>query len=281
MQRSCHTALENIVRTWAGTKWFIEFDIEGYFDNIDHKILVGLLEKKIDDTKFLNVIRKMLKAGYVEEWKFFPTYSGTPQGGIISPILANIYLHELDCFMERLIADFNRGKTRRLNPEYSSISQKGRRLNKKIEQETNPEDRECLIEQKEVMQRRMLEIPSVDQHDPDYRRLRYCRYADDFVLGAICDKKEAEEIYRKIEIFLHVELRLQTSQAKSGLKHNTEVIRFLGYDITIRNTERIVSVRTKDQQHYKKRSFKGKITLTVPKAKMQGFAEKRSTGTGK
>jgi RNA-directed DNA polymerase len=195
-----------------------------------------------------------------------------------SPILANIYLHELDCLMEKLIAKFNSGKARRLTSEYSSISQKGRRLNKKIEQEINPEYRECLIEQKKVMQRRMLEIPSGDQYDPDYRRLRYCRYADDFVLGAICSKEEAEGIYREIETFLSSELKLKTSQAKSGIKHNTEVIRFLGYDITIRNTEKIVSVRTKDQQHYKKRSFKGKISLTVPKAKMKGFAEKKEHG---
>src|SRR5439155_1217863 len=91
MQRSCHTALKDI-KYWTGTKWFIEFDIEGYFDNIDHNILMGLLEKKIDDTKFLNIIRKMVKAGYVEDWKYHNTYSGTPQGGILSPILANIYL---------------------------------------------------------------------------------------------------------------------------------------------------------------------------------------------
>ncbi len=82
-KKSCHTALKDI-GYWTGTKWFIEFDIEGYFDNIDHKILMGLLEKKIDDTKFLNVIRKMAKAGYVEEWKYHNTYSGTPQGGILT-----------------------------------------------------------------------------------------------------------------------------------------------------------------------------------------------------
>src|SRR6266852_873045 len=82
-KRSCHTALKKIAY-WTGTKWFIEFDIEGYFDNIDHKVLMGLLEKKIDDEKFLNVIRKMTKAGYVENWKYHGSYSGTPQGGIIT-----------------------------------------------------------------------------------------------------------------------------------------------------------------------------------------------------
>jgi group II intron reverse transcriptase/maturase len=80
--RSCHTALKDIKHTWSGVKWFIEFDIEGYFDNIDHQILMQLLEKRIDDVKFLNVIRKMLRAGYLEDWKYHNTYSGTPQGGI-------------------------------------------------------------------------------------------------------------------------------------------------------------------------------------------------------
>src|SRR5712691_7145641 len=138
-KRSCHTALEKIARTWTGTKWFIEFDIEGYFDNIDHKILMALLEKKIDDEKFLNVIRKMLKAGYVEDWKYHDTYSGTPQGGIISPILANIYLHELDCYVETLIANFTKGKARSYNLEYTRASLRISRYNKKIEQATDPE----------------------------------------------------------------------------------------------------------------------------------------------
>ncbi len=101
--RSCHPALNEMKYTWAGVKWFIEFDIEGFFDNIDHQIMVKLLEKKIDDARFIKVIKKMLKAGYMEEWQYKPTYSGAPQGGIISPILGNIYLHELDCY----VADFS------------------------------------------------------------------------------------------------------------------------------------------------------------------------------
>jgi RNA-directed DNA polymerase len=124
IQKSCHTALHDIARTWTGTKWFIEFDIEGYFDNIDHNLLMGLLEKKIDDIKFLSVIRKMLKAGYVEDWKFHDTYSGTPQGGISSPILANIYLHELDCYVETLISDLTRGKRESLIQSISGLPTK-------------------------------------------------------------------------------------------------------------------------------------------------------------
>ena len=276
-QRSCHTALEKINRAWSGTKWFIEFDIEGYFDNIDHKILMELLEKKIDDTKFLNVIRKMLKAGYVEDWKYHDTYSGTPQGGIISPILANIYLHELDCYVETLIASFNKGEGRKGNPVWKRAALHISRQNKKIQRTTCPEERAKLLDEKKAMQRQALEIPSTDQQDPNYRRLRYCRYADDFLMGVVSSKNEAEDIYRKIESFLKEKLRLQTSQAKSGMKHQTEVIRFLGYDITVRNTERIVNVKTHGQ-YTKTRSLKGNITLLIPEAKMKGFADKHGYG---
>ena len=75
---------------WSNTKWFIEFDIKGFFDNINHKILIDILKKKIDDPRFLQVINKWLNAGYLEKWTKFNTYSGVPQGGIISPLLANI-----------------------------------------------------------------------------------------------------------------------------------------------------------------------------------------------
>jgi RNA-directed DNA polymerase len=275
-QRSCHTALKGI-KYWTGTKWFIEFDIEGYFDNIDHTILMGLLEKKIDDDKFLNVIRKMLKAGYMEDWKYHDTYSGTPQGGIVSPILANIYLHELDCYVETLISDFNRGKKRSTNRVYNLMRQRAQGLNKKIEQQEDAEGKEKLLDQKKGLQRHMLEIPSTDQYDPHYRKVRYCRYADDFVLGAICPKNEAEEIYGKIATFLREKLRLNISQAKSGIKHNSEVIRFLGYDITIVSTEKIVKGKVYDQQ-YKKRSHKAQIALTAPEAKLKGFADRHWYG---
>ena len=111
-KRSCHTALRSI-RFWTGTKWFIDIDIKGFFNNINHDVLMELLKKRIEDTQFLNLIRDMLKAGYVEDWQYHRTYSGTPQGGIVSPILANIYLHELDEFMEQKKQEFDRGKVRR------------------------------------------------------------------------------------------------------------------------------------------------------------------------
>jgi len=277
-EKSCHTALDEIKHKWTGTKWFIEFDIEGFFDNIDHKILMRLLEKKIDDVKFLRVIKKMLEAGYMEDWKFHKSLSGTPQGGIISPILANIYLHELDCFVETLILDHTQGKERRMDDQYKALSYLVAVRTKRIQQlPLNSPERSTLLEEKHALQEQRLKISSQDQHDPNFRRLRYCRYADDFVLGFIGPKSEAEEIMRKIETFLYDTLKLNISRAKSGLQHNSEVIRFLGYDITVNNDEKTVKLIARGQPT-KKRVGKGNIILRVPAERMQKFATERKYG---
>jgi group II intron reverse transcriptase/maturase len=122
--RSCHTALEQIQAKFTGTKWFIEGDIHGFFDNIEHAVLVSILRKRIKDEYFIAIIWKFLKAGYMEDWTFHNTYSGTPQGSIISPILSNIYLNEFDRYMETYIKQFESGKRRQRSEEYVSWEQK-------------------------------------------------------------------------------------------------------------------------------------------------------------
>ena len=117
----CHDALQNTSNRCRGIKWLIEFDIEGYFDNIDHQILMRVLRSKINDERFSAFIGWMLKAGYMEDWKFNKTFSGTPQVGVISPILANINLHELDMFMDKLCQRTYKGERRERNPEYRKI----------------------------------------------------------------------------------------------------------------------------------------------------------------
>ena len=133
-KRSCHTALEQVQKTWTGIYWFVEFDVKGFFDNMDHEIMVKLLEKKIDDKRFIKLISSFLKAGYLEEWKYHETYSGTPQGGIVSPILSNIYLHELDLYIRYVREEFHVGKERPTNPEYRNLGNKMYRLRKKLQQ---------------------------------------------------------------------------------------------------------------------------------------------------
>ena len=119
--RSCHTALKQIERVWTGVKWYIEYDIEDFFNNMNHEIMVHLLEKKIDDRRFINLIKGMLRAGYLEDWIYYPTYSGTPQGAGVSPILSSVYLHELDIFIEHAVKEFHVGKLKRSNPEYTRL----------------------------------------------------------------------------------------------------------------------------------------------------------------
>lgn len=197
--RSCHTALDHIQNAWTGMKWFIDVDVVGYFDNIDHDILLDLLRKRIDDEKFIDLIRRMLKAGYVEAWTLNPTYSGTPQGGVVSPILANIYLHELDELMAEMRDRFDRGKERVTPPEYSRYTALIQRRWKKVRRlrsQGRGKDPGVVIAFEEIaaFQRKRDLLPARDPFDPNFRRLRYCRYADDFLIGIIGSKAEAREV---------------------------------------------------------------------------------------
>ncbi|ODM24805.1 reverse transcriptase domain-containing protein [Acetivibrio mesophilus] len=120
--RSCHAALIQVQKTFTGVKWFVEGDIKGCFDNIDHHVLIRILRKRIKDEYLISLIWKFLKAGYVDNNIFYNTYSGCAQGSIISPILANIYLNKLDKFVERYKTEFEKGKSRKYNPHYHKIN---------------------------------------------------------------------------------------------------------------------------------------------------------------
>ena len=118
INRSCHTALKYVQKYFTGTKWFVEGDIKGCFDNVDHHVLIAILRKRIADEHFIGLLWKFLKAGYMEDWNYHNTYSGTPQGSIISPILANIYMNELDSYMAEYAEKFNCGNRRKINPAF-------------------------------------------------------------------------------------------------------------------------------------------------------------------
>jgi retron-type reverse transcriptase len=299
--RSCHTALQE-VKKWNATVWFIEYDIKGYFDNIDHEILMQILAKKIDDRRFLKLIREMLRCGYMEDWKYHKTYSGTPQGGVISPILSNIYLNELDEFVESLILEFNKGtgpeKSR--NPQYQELTIKkacicqkirrrkerlksGLQINGRVKHKLSDEERRqlqsvitgLLGQYKElgVAQRK---IPSVICNDPNWRRLRYVRYADDFLMGLVCPRSEAVKIMSRVEQFLKEKLKLEISPDKTGIKHATnEGTRFLSYDILISNNrnERWKAGKGKGIP-YKQRNAAVAVHLEVPWEKVEKFSQK-------
>ncbi len=252
--KGCHSALRQIHHSWKGTKWFIEGDIKGCFDNIDHDLLLNILARDIKDNRFLKLIRQMLKAGYMEDWRYQATYSGTPQGGIVSPILANIVLNELDNFVQtELFAAYNKGERRRPNPDYQ-------RIQKRIQYARRKGRWEIV---KELEQQRR-QIPSGIPDDPDYRRIRYCRYADDFLIGYIGPRKEAEEIKEKIKAFLKT-IKLDLSEEKTLISHaTTGKARFLGYDIHIAIDNHQMTVQDREKTTYHRRALNMTPILTVP-----------------
>ncbi|MFE3895373.1 reverse transcriptase/maturase family protein, partial [Priestia sp. YIM B13480] len=238
--RSCHTALMEIKKLFDGTRWFIEGDIESFFDNINHHKLISILRRRIQDEKFINLIWKFLRAGYLEVWEYHKTHSGSPQGGIISPILANIYLNEFDKHVEQIITKFNKGTRRKLNPTYSKINKKLTKLRKVLQEEELSEDkqRDIILTIKELREERS-HTPVVKPHDEDFKRMYYTRYADDFLIGMIGDKQEALQVKQKLAEFLKDDLQLNLSQEKTLITHSSKPARFLGYDVMIsRNQDR-------------------------------------------
>ena len=246
--RGCHTALEDIKATGRGLTWFVEGDIAQCYDRLDHHILLDILSEKIHDGRFIRLIANLLNAGYLEEWRYHRTLSGTPQGGIVSPVLANIYLDRLDHYVEQtLLPDYNRGTTRRLNPEYQKLNGQAGYLRKQER-----------FKEADERRRAYQSIPSIDPHDPDYRRLRYWRYADDFMLGFAGPHVEAEEIKRKLTAFLHDTLKLELSESKTLITHaRTQRARFLGYDITLMQCDTRL-----DKRRY--RTINAQIELRIP-----------------
>ena len=225
--RGCHTALRDISNTWTGTTWFIEGDVSDCFGSLDHEILLGILAEKIHDQRFLRLIRNMLRAGYLEDWKYRETLSGCPQGGVASPVLSNIYLNKFDELIEQeLIPQYTRGASRKTSPEYNRAG----KLLVKARQDGNRAEARNL----ELLRR---SIPSKDPADPGYRRLNYSRYADGHILGFIGPRAEAEQIKAKIAEFPRDTLRLELNDAKTLITHaRTQQARFLGYDITVQHS---------------------------------------------
>ena len=285
--KSCHTALESIRDTWTGCKWLIEVDVRAFFDTIDHGILLKQLAKRVDDHRFIGLIKGMLEAGYLDDWVFERTYSGTPQGGIVSPLLANIYLHELDVFMEEMRAGFDRGTRRKPHHRYAAMDARIRRLRWKIDalRAAGAEEakvRECLKRIKAVVQDRRT-VPSVDPMDPNFRRLRYCRYADDFLIGVIGSKAEAREVMASVQVFLAERLNLAVSPEKSGVHAATRGAPFLGYHVATWTlpwagpmVRRVGRGGRSLRVRYRPSS--GNVRLRVPRDKVTAFCRRKGYG---
>ena len=247
-QRGCHTALMLIREGWVGTRWFIEGDIKGCFDNIDHKVLLAILAEKLHDNRLLRLLANMLRAGYLEEWTSNATYSGTPQGGVISPILSNIYLDRLDTFVEHpLLPAYNRGERRQRNPTYTRVTGDIKKAKAKGD-----------WRQVQELNKQRRTLPIGNPMDPNFRRLRYVRYADDFLLGFIGPHDEAEKIKDTLRTFLRDTLKLELSEDKTLITHAVnQAARFLSYEIVNQQCDdKIDAAGT--------RGVNGRLALRVP-----------------
>lgn len=263
--RSCHTALGMIQKSFAGAKWFIEGDIKGFFDNIDHNVLISILRERISDERFLRLIRKFLNAGYVEDWKYNKTYSGTPQGGIISPMLANIYLDKFDKYIKEYAAKFRKGDRRSINPEYWRLNNKKNWLKKKLQKTSDEQIRKSYLYEIAQLSKQMLSTPHKDAMDADFIRMQYVRYADDFLISVIGSKSECETIKADITQFMREQLKLELSDEKTLITHAQDKAKFLGYEIFIRKSDAVK--RNKDG--VLKRDFNGAVVLTLNSAVIQ------------
>ena len=264
-KRSCHTALLHIQKTFNGAKWFIEGDIKGFFDNIDHDVLVGILRERISDDRFIRLIRKFLKAGYVEDWTFHNTYSGTPQGGIVSPILANIYLDKLDKYVKEYIQHFDKGTKRRPGKESNDLANERKRTVRKLKKVKDGTEKAALVARLKAIEQERAAFPSGDEMDGSYRRLKYIRYADDFILGVIGSKEDALRIKEDIKSFLSESLALELSEEKTLITHTGKSAKFLGYEITVTRNNH----QRRDVQGRLRRTYGKRVRLNVSMATLR------------
>ena len=264
-KRSCHTALLHIQKTFSGAKWFIEGDIKGFFDNIDHDVLVGILRERISDDRFIRLIRKFLKAGYVEDWTFHNTYSGMPQGGIVSPILANIYLDKLDKYVKEYIQHFDKGTKRRPGKESNNLANERKRTVRKLKKVKDGTEKAALVARLKAIEQERAAFPSGDEMDGSYRRLKYIRYADDFILGVIGSKEDALRIKEDIKSFLSESLALELSEEKTLITHTGKSAKFLGYEITVTRDNH----QRRDVRGCLRRTYGKRVRLNVSMATLR------------
>jgi len=270
-KRSCHTALKQIHDTFTGTHWFVEGDIEACFDSFNHHVLIDLLRERIDDEPFINLMWKFLKAGYMEQWEYRGSYDGVPQGSGISPILSNIYLHELDKFMEEYKAGFDTGscKRQKFTREYNIARHKVERYKLKGKvcwDRLNDDERKHRTKTLKAFKREMLSTTATVPKDESYKSIQYVRYADDFIIGIIGSQANAQKVKDDVRRFLAERLNLKMSEEKTKITHTGDRARFLGYDICVSRNQ--YAIKKKDGNTQRCHSYV--VKLLVPREKWVG-----------
>lgn len=280
-KRSPHTALEQIGEQWTAVKWLVDMDLRDYFTTIPHDLLMGCLGKKIEDTRFLRLIKAMLEAGYLEDWTYHRTYSGVPQGSIVSPVLANIYLHELDLFMKALKERFDRGKRRKANPTYHRYSVQLQHLRKQWDTLKGKEEAKQTLQEVQSELKTLTHcrrhFPSGDPFDGEYRRLYYCRYADDYLIGMIGSRADAEMVKQEVQQFIQATLKLSIAEEKSHIRHSKAGTIFLGYRVKTYSGHRVVKVK-RGTRHTTNKSVSERFQCQIPPEKLQQFCTTKQYG---
>ena len=261
-QKSCHTALTKIQKTFTGAKWFVEGDIKACFDSFDHHVLIDILRKRIDDEAFISLMWKFLKAGYMEQWQYHMTYSGTPQGSGISPILANIYLNELDRYMGEYKARFYK-PTRTANPAHRNMASKifyYKAKNDKVWDDLSVEEKKECARTLRQMRSEQRKLPTHPVQETSYKAIQYVRYADDFIVGVIGSHEDAKKLKQDLTVFLKEKLGLTLSTEKTKITNTAENARFLGYDISVSRSQDIKRLKNGKRQ----RVYSGVVQLRMP-----------------
>jgi len=201
-EKSVHHAIRTVRsqlqdKAYPAGRWVIEGDLASYFDTVHHKLLMKYIRKRIRDKRFLTLIWKLLKAGHIDKGLFYAANKGVPQGGVISPLLSNIMLHEFDQYLER---------------KYLAHKVKRHR---------------------EVWNRSVKDqIPiAVRQNRQRMPTVSYCRYADDFVIVVSGKKGHAQSIREECRNFLENKLKLTLNMDKTHITHVDDGFVFLGHRI--------------------------------------------------
>ena len=261
-QKSCHTALTKIQKTFTGAKWFVEGDIKACFDSFDHHVMIDILRKRIDDEAFISLMWKFLKAGYMEQWQYHMTYSGTPQGSGMSPILANIYLNELDRYMGEYKARFYK-PTRTANPAHRNMASKifyYKAKNDKVWDDLSVEEKKECARTLRQMRSEQRKLPTHPVQETSYKAIQYVRYADDFIVGVIGSHEDAKKLKQDLTVFLKEKLGLTLSTEKTKITNTAENARFLGYDISVSRSQDIKRLKNGKRQ----RVYSGVVQLRMP-----------------
>jgi retron-type reverse transcriptase len=240
--RSCHTALREFRGKWSAVNWLIEGDIRACFDEIEHHTLITLLGKKIQDQRFLNLIWKLLNAGYMD-------------------------LHELDEFVERLRTELERGEEKRRDSNYQRLARRKSRLARQGKAGTK--EFKAIVKQ-------MRATPSRQVHDPEFIRIKYLRYADDWLVGVCGNHALAEEIKQRIKHFLKEDLKLTLSEEKTCITNaRTEEAFFLGTTLKIGTGG---NAKVKQMTNWTGKTFKRRTTgwETVMKAPLPRLVKRLS-----